>query len=216
MIRGELFNQDMIKAFLEDRKGRTSRPIKPRPICYGPNITFKPHNDDFFLSAEKGWLRCRTCGNDPQWSAEGKDTVHYYTPKHRTGDVIYARETFREVGWDDNGDVYDFKADGDDNELPWTPSIHMPREAARLWFKVTDVKIQKLDDMTEQDAVDDGFKYRGWSPTFNDPDSGGDGECETPLDQFQDFWLKQYGDNQSWMWVYYLQPIAKEEAQNEQ
>ena len=202
MIRGELFNQDMVKAFLEDRKIKTSRPI-PKKI-----IDAYYDYDDYCKAVMPTNISC---------TRDYEQSFFMSRAKHHIGDVIYARETFREVGWDDNGDAYDFKADGDDNELPWTPSIHMPRSAARLWFRVTDVKVQKTNDVTEQDAVEDGFKYRGWSPTFNDPDSGGDGECETPLDQFQEFWQKQYGDNQQWMWVYYLQPITKEEVkQNEQ
>jgi hypothetical protein len=197
MIRGELFNQDMVKAFLKGRKTRTSRPIKPQPT------------------------RAYWCGIGHGW-----DDGHGYEikPKHRIGDIIYARETWNCIRTGNGQKVpfkteYWYKANNDFEDCAdekWRPSIHMSREAARLWFKVTDVKVQKLDDVTEQDAVEDGFKYRGWSPTFNDPDSGGDGECETPLDQFQDFWLKQYGDNQPWMWVYYLKLITKEEAQNEQ
>lgn len=92
-----LFNTEMVKAILDGRKTTTRRVIKPQPICMGPNITFKPHNDDFFLSAEKGWLRCRTCGNDPEYSPEGKNISHHWKPSYQPGDVLYVRETYANI-----------------------------------------------------------------------------------------------------------------------
>jgi hypothetical protein len=221
MIRGELFNQDMVKAFLENRKFRTSRPIKNVKIeIYKATSTL--HGEYYRVSL--------TEKDDLVYDGGFKDfdfIINDYA-RHRIGDVIYARETFDPVGTIYKfPEQYIYKASPElfpndilrwmsglkgDLKLHWHPSIHMPRSAARLWFRVTDVKVQKLEDVTEQDAVEDGFKYKGWAPTFNDPDSGGDGECETPLDQFQEFWLNQYGGNQPWMWVYYLKPITKEEA----
>jgi len=183
MIRGELFSQDMVKAFLENRKSRTSRPIKPQPT--------RPY-----------W-----CGIGHGW-----DDGHGYEikPKHSVGDVIYVRETWQ-YGPGENG-PYVYKASPElshynpniPNDYTWHPSIHMPRSAARLWFKVTDVKVQRLDDVTEQDAVEDGFETT----------AGKDGiSIEfTALMNFKRFWKAQYGPDTKWMWVYYLQPVTKEEA----
>jgi hypothetical protein len=204
MIRGELFSQDMVKAFLENRKCRTSRPIK----CKYDNTHIK-----WFTN--KYGTRLVEMQNDVEGETFGKNldgsTWHHLLacrelkPKHSAGDIVYARETFRIVGFTDGKDVYDYKADGYDPKidkgwLSWHPSLHMPREAARFWFRATDVKVQRLDDVTEQDAVEDGFKSYG----------AGD-EYLSALDQFKDFWWSTYPNDQ-WMFVYYQQLITKEEA----
>jgi hypothetical protein len=189
MIRGELFSQDMVKAFLENRKCRTSRPIKPQPEL----------RSGLWFWGAAGWSDgIRSFYPMPCHSM-------YNRMRHKPGDVIYVRETwsFENVSCKDQ---YIFKADGwDRSGLKWHPSLHMPREAARLWFRATDVKVQKLDDMTEQDAVEDGFKNT-W------------GKSETPqvaLEQFLEFWEHTYGPDTKWMWVYCLQPITKDEALKE-
>jgi len=163
-------------------------------------------------------------------------------PKYQPGDVMYARETFREFsgmyyGWQggayiplDDFSGYNYKADDlhmftkganpfigafedmkDDTRYEkWHPSIHMPREAARIFLRVTDVKVQRLDDLTEQDAIEDGF-----TPTFSEIINGGiicNSEWITATEHFKDFWLSQYGPDARWMWVYYLKLISKDEA----
>lgn len=208
MLKGELFAQDMVRAYLEGRKVHTARPIVPQPVCYGPNITFKEHSDDFFLSAEKGWLRCRTCGNDPQYSREGTDVTHHYMPKYHPGDYMYARETFCIL----NDEFIAYKASPElwteylnvcaTDELHWHPSIHMPRSAARLFFRVTRVEVMRLDDVDEQFAREDGFQ----AETYN-------GVCsDSALTKFKRFWETTYGPSARWMWVYWTEPVSKEEA----
>lgn len=209
MLRGELFATDMVRAYQEGRKLHTARPIVPQPVCHGPNITFKPHSDDFFLSAEKGWLRCRTCGHDPEYSREGVDVAHHYKPKHRPGDYIYCRETWTNYWYPDTDLFYAYKADGDfaipqgalwgnpmGNAFIWRPSIHMPREAARLFLRDTDTTVMRLEDVDEQFALEDGFT---------------DHDGNSALVWFHVFWQAVYGDAR-WMWVYWTEPCSREEA----
>lgn len=91
-------------------------------------------------------------------------------PPHK-GDLLYVRET-----WAPDGESgYLYRADANPNaggfirdkngkvHAPrWRPSIHMPKEAARIWLKVTDVRAEDLRDITEADAVKEGL-YKGWS-----------------------------------------------------
>ena len=161
-----LFNTEMVRAILDGRKTTTRRVINPQPICHGANITFKPHNNDFSLSAEKGWLCCRTCGHDPEYSREGVDVAHHWKPPYFKGDILYVRETFNS-DWCDHT-IY--KADGGSakdagyaKEPRWHPSIHMPKEAARIFLRVTGVRAERLQDITEEQAKKEGFKSNGIS-----------------------------------------------------
>lgn len=153
-----LFNTEMVRAILEGRKTATRRVIKPQPICYGPNVTFKPHSNDFFLSAEKSWLRCRVCGHDPEYSRDGSNTSHHWIPPYRPGDILYVQET-----WDfkPNNDLgYIYRADYSGlYKIKWRPSIHMPRDAARIFLRVTDVRVERLQGITDDDAMQEGIQY---------------------------------------------------------
>lgn len=152
-----LFNTEMVRAILEGRKTVTRRVVKPQPVCYGPNITFDPH-DDFFLSKEKNWLRCRVCGHDPEYSRSESNIAHHWVPPYRPGDILYVREA-----WTQDGDVYRYKAGFYDQNRKWRPSIHMPREAARIFLRVTDVRVERLQDITPDQIDAEGCKEWAYS-----------------------------------------------------
>jgi hypothetical protein len=131
-VKPILFNTDMVKAILDGRKTVTRRVIK--------------------------YPQCGYFENEPP------RVIHPYQP----GDILYVRETFTDH-WvpDEEGKPrleYCYKADDIDIEaecLPgennrWWPSIHMPKKAARIWLKVTDVRAERLQDMTEIDAEKEG------------------------------------------------------------
>lgn len=219
-MKGELFSQQFIPKLLDGTKVRTSRPMKPQPIkgskygginIYGQAIFYPQNESDYDI--EDGLRK----------------------PKYQSGDVMYARETFREFsgmyyGWQggayiplDDFSGYNYKADDmhmftkganpfigafedmkDDTRYgKWRPSIHMPREAARIFLRVTDVKVQRLDDLTEQDAIEDGFEA-----VTNESE----GWALNAIDRFNAFWTQQYGPSSRWMWVYYFKLISKDEA----
>lgn len=81
---------------------------------------------------------------------------------YKVGDILYVRET-----WCKDGESYFFKADTDMdeaiiymaiNDLKWKPSIHMPKEAARIFLKVTNVRVERLQDITEEGAIKEGIR----------------------------------------------------------
>lgn len=161
-----LFNGEMVQALLEGRKTVTRRLIKPQPVCYGPNLAFDAHDGDFFLSAEKKHLRCRMCGHDPEYSREGRETTHHWKPPYESGDILYVRETWAKMA--DVGPVSDagyvYRADFTESELQelarkhfrWHPSLHMPKEAARIFLRVKRVRVERLLDITEEEAHREG------------------------------------------------------------
>jgi hypothetical protein len=210
-IKGELFSTDMVKAFLENRKIRTSRPIKPQPKYIESSGRWS-----WAIPKAKVHKGCCT-----EVFSASREWWNYLTPDqmpYQSGDIMYGRETWGIGGFDEDKSTMFVQYKADDAtasivlpsdkfqkyyegmtgaEPDWRPSIHMPREAARLFYRITDAKAQNIADMTEQDAVEDGFKIR---PQFS------------ALVQFKHFWRQQYGTDANWMWVYYLKKISKEEA----
>lgn len=203
-----LFNTDMVRALLEGRKTVTRRVIKPQPKCYRSNITHPKHKEKLYIDEKTGRLRCRVCGCSPQYSREGTEVSHYWEPPYKPGDVIYVRETWAELPCG-----YVYRAD---NECPegwdcddrWRPSIHMPKELARLFLRVKDVRIERLNDMTEEDAIAEGFP---------DEPAGED----IPLERFSQLWDKTikpgerdvygwYGN--PYVWVIEFENVSYEEA----
>ncbi|HAV2044973.1 MULTISPECIES: hypothetical protein [Klebsiella/Raoultella group] len=83
------------------------------------------------------------------------------------------------------------------------PSIHMPRWASRILLEITDVRVERLNSISQEDAQAEGMELTGWRPTYSDPDSGG--EVMTPYDNFAELWSSIYGDESwqatPWVWV---------------
>ena len=172
-----LFNTDMIRAILDGRKTVTRRVLKNQD----PNRIF---NFDYVLDKNSVIyavdLYCDN-GNNGYWTLENK--APYFE-----GDILYVRETFANLTRSDGTYKYVYKST---DEYPfgekyivkfkWHPSIHMPKEAARIFLRVTNVRVERLQDITESEAEKEGLQYyddicqdEDWHPTFYDPDSGGD------------------------------------------
>lgn len=165
-----IFNTEMARAILDGRKTVTRRAIKPQPHCYGPYISYPRHEANLEIDEDAGWLRCCVCGNYPEYSREGTDVCHFWKPPYRPGDILYVRETWCympcaecESGcsrWTlgiDNPGCYIYKADGKQDPYErWRPSIHMPKDAARLFLRVTDVRVERLQSMRAQDSLKEG------------------------------------------------------------
>ena len=196
-----LFNTEMVRAILDGRKSCTRR------ICKDGNEYTVP--DMNFYNADR-----RTYA------------VHNYADKKHTdklstaerscpicpGDILYVRETWKKAP---NGYYYyeDWQKDDIADVTKWKPSIHMPKEAARIWLKVTDVRVERLQDITPKDAENEGvgnlfYEDIGYSEknygTEVDPEYG------IAKEQFAWLWestikksdLDRYGwDANPWVWV---------------
>jgi hypothetical protein len=142
----------MIRALIDGRKSQTRRVLKPQP-----DYVFRSVVDGSVDSMQRIIGKTVT-------GAEIRVTVSFpYTP----GDRIYVREAFAisGIGWgkkpaDAKGGKVHYRADPDhgwhDYWGSWRPSIHMPRWASRLTLIVTDVRVQRLQDISEADAVAEG------------------------------------------------------------
>ncbi len=156
-----LFNTDMVRAILEGRKTVTRRVVKPRPKSH---IAYACMGDGL-----------------GKWGYPGKDAWKYWddesfrlpdgisqdelkrrwTPPCNTGDILYVRETWSFDTGDDVDEIgtgyFAYKADDLHHpDCKWRPSIHMPKEAARLFLRVKSVLVERLQDITEEQARAEG------------------------------------------------------------
>ncbi len=142
-----LFNIEMVRAILDGRKTVTRRIVK---IPYELEIVK--------IVGESGNI------NNPLGAMYLGGIKR---PPYQPGDILYVRETWCNANIEGVEPDYYYYADvhicEDYNrtEWKWRPSIHMPKEAARIWLKVTDVRVERLQDITEEGAIKEGL-YKGW------------------------------------------------------
>ena len=199
-----LFNAEMVCAILEGRKTVTRRVVKPQPPA----------------TAHVSKVR-----SDYGWSFwEGNPEKHYMKPPFQAGDILWVRETWNCLPIPEplrgTSKTYWYKADGAEPEDKWRPSIHMPREAARIFLRVTGVQVERLQDITEKEAGaegprkafeyntqdgpvitldEDGYFYFGFKALWNSTIKAKD--------------LSHYGwEANPWVWVIEFERISKGEA----
>ena len=197
-IKPILFNTEMVRAILDGRKSCTRRLVKHGVEAVLNSPYHKAHPE-----VEDKQIISKLC-----------------YPPYQPGDILYVRETWcalpvNEVGHMRGHSVYYYRADGDRRpegwRYKWHPSIHMPKWAARIWLKVTDVRVERLQDITEDGCIAEGIypsNCRGCNATFGCdvcPDEGYD-----EFDKFMEIWdstikktdIDRYGWNANpWVWV---------------
>lgn len=227
--RGMIFNAEMVRALLDGRKTQTRRPIK---------FPFKDRNLGCELSGNElaGELSAGNYLNSPfgkpgdriwvreTWAQLGNEdrcTIDWDDNLVKGGGPeaarIYRASCEQKEGnyglWSIPDDAY-WKPHTDDLQYDgtWCPSIHMPRWASRITLEITGVRVERLNDISQEDAQAEGMELTGWRPTYSAPDSGG--EVWTPYDNFALLWESIYGE-ESWQanpWVWVIEFKRVEEA----
>jgi hypothetical protein len=141
-IKPILFNTEMVRAILDGRKDATRRIVKgfiPDDAVWG-YTAFTP----------KGYISCRGT------FADGYGEKFFKLPCE-SGDILYVRETWKKAP---NGYYYyeDWQRNDIADVTKWKPSIHMPKEAARIWLKVTDVRVERLQEITSEQICREGVE----------------------------------------------------------
>lgn len=192
-----LFNAEMVRAVLDGRKTQTRRIIKPQPTTSFSTPDGDVWNWDFkfkdFIGAQGTDIKCQF-----------PKTAAYHCPYGQPGDHLWVRETFgsqvRRYGGGtgrhtiykaDNAEAVDFTdSAGKQYPVKWTPSIHMPRWASRITVEITDIRVERLQDISVDDARAEGCP---------------DHDKNTPLTWFSLLWQSINGadswDNNPWVWV---------------
>lgn len=204
-----LFNTEMVKAILDGKKMVTRR------VCKDGNDFTVP--DMSFFDADK---RTYAVHNYADAEHTTKLSIAERTCPICPGDILYVRETWQYIDFagEHNGYVYKASENGnlwgtETEGWTWKPSIHMPKEAARIFLKVTGVRVERLQDMTEEDALKEGVDT---GVLFTDDET-----LEIPaLRRFQKLWnstikksdMDKYGWNENpWVWVIEFERLEVEE-----
>lgn len=146
-----LFSTPMVQAILKGRKTKTRRIVKSK------------HESGLFeICRNKDGEITEVTSLD--WDERPKnDTTNDIKPLGKVGDVLWVRETWND-GWKFFGDKsskYNYKADSPDLKVKWKPCIHMPKKACRSFLEVTNIGIERLQDISEEDAVSEGVLTNG-------------------------------------------------------
>lgn len=215
-----LFNTEMVKSIQEGRKTQTRRLIKD---FAGEEITsiLKP-DGSYGKYGTKGWR-----GMLPD-RGDGNEYCIEVRPPCEPGDILWVRET-----WCKNKNPnsqyfggYEYRADYEgalcQDLITWRPSIHMPKEAARIFLRVKDVRVERLQDITEEQAEKEGCS--AWRFHITCGPFGNYDEPPEEFDAVEDFqrvWdttIKPadrdvYGwDANPWVWVIEFERCEKPEG----
>lgn len=226
-IKPILFNTEMVQAILEGRKTQTRRAIK---LKYG-NTQLEMRTDKYGTRLVEAEIMTE---DHKIKNPDGTTTIKLRAvedrlPPYQRGDILWVRETWqyafpldgndqpieqegRFFYYADNIMPFGFWVDPSTgvhkDHMPWRPSIHMPREAARIFLRVNDVRVERLHEMSEEDAIAEGFA---------DSPAG----TESPLERFTILWdktvkrenFRKYGYHANpWVWVIEFERYDKSEG----
>lgn len=201
-----LFSGAMVRAILEGRKTQTRRIIKPQPASVEYWFGGQPSDK------HKGVCSLRD-SNGQGWTIECEKFKPYYG---KPGDErLWVRETFLNNALQGYPPVYFYRADSDEKpeDRKWKPSIFMPRAASRITLEITSVRVERLKDISEEDARAEGiiweqtsegaiFLAPGTKQSFNKKNMEWG---STPREAYRFLWESINGkgswDKNPWVWV---------------
>ena len=198
-----IFNTEMVQAILSGRKSQTRRILKKIPrLSDNINQTAK------YLIADKELREIKS-------------------PFGKPGDLIWVRETFMKSPNADLGsNQFRFKATVSNQYFKpwaksWKPSIHMPKIAARIWLKVKDVKVERLNEIKKEDAINEGIQMASdFEANQKHPyyyfypcnDLRDDTYIDDPRTSFYSLWRTIHGEDSwqenPWVWVVEFEVIS--------
>jgi len=199
-----IFSTEMVKAILDGIKTQTRRIINGVPDGYN------------FYGTRVGSFNREDVGK-LIFVKEGQENVVLnrdeilIKPKYQVGDILWVRETWYDLHFDQIYYIYKANNEPDSKEIEWKSPYHMPKEAARIFLKVTNVRVERLQEITEDDCYSEGIipferKHCG-ACSSND--------CDNPIGDFKYLWDKLnkkrgYGwDKNPWVWVYEFERVDK-------
>lgn len=207
-LRPILFSTPMVQAILEGRKTQTRRLIKSRHES-GLFQVCKRATDGQIMNIESLDWDERNCEKD------------ITCPYGNIGDLLWVRESFMRY---QPGRPFIYKTEVSEEQMKggafkFKPSIHMPYEACRLWLKITNIRIERLQEITPEDAEAEGIKgYPGdlWKRYTVNTDTATQFMGETVLSRTQSFktlWQSINGeeswDSNPFVWVVEFERCSK-------
>jgi len=244
-----LFSSMMVQAILEGRKVQTRRAVRIKDIAHNPGI-FRYLGDSNSIDLPRPAIKYGEQSVYHGFTLNNSNATSWVDtcPYGQSGDILFVRET---LYYDTCGDEWCYVAGNDPVPLEEysapiltsqsalkrgaIPSIHMPREACRLFIKITDVRVERLWDITPGDAGAEGVEYDNidweahaggeliadyrnytWTPKKEKDPNYTDRYFPTfpnPVDSFRSLWQSINGleswDQNPWVWVVEFEKIDK-------
>lgn len=194
----------MVRAIIDGTKTQTRRIVKPQVINVGGSAPWEWKGTRPKAKSGTGWIASTDLGELLSW-------LKYSCPYGKPGDTLWVRETWDFRDWSDSPDdrqiMLMYGADGEQRlaiapegwnpmvygHERWRPSIHMPRWASRITLEVESVRVERLQAISEADAIAEGIKPFPSSPS------------KIPVMQYQDLWESINGpgswEANPWVWV---------------
>lgn len=210
-----LFSAPMVRAILAGKKSVTRR------ICKPANDKLSGTAASVERAAKSGWIAWWPSPVTAKETAERYDDG-FRCPYGEPGDRLWVRETWAHTNAYDGNYILDkrkalYKADEESQIIPnrWKPSIHMPRWASRITLEVTDVRVERLQEITEEEAIAEGFEGHRASDGYDiDPFRDVDAR-----DAFAELWDELNGKkypwaNSPWIWRVAFQVLSPSVARS--
>lgn len=213
-IKAILFNAEMVRAILEGRKSCTRKIVKPQQLIGMLPDKCKNGAPEKFLKEKKLMFK-------PYCDMTDIELINTaYKAPYQLGDILYVRETWKKAL---NGYYYyeDWQRNDIADVTKWKPSTRMPKEAARIWLKVTNVRVERLQEITDEQAKREGIQYDECPTGFTWKQETDMHNCyTTPIGAMQALWnstikksdLDGYGwDANPWVWTIEFERCEKPE-----
>lgn len=193
-----LFSGEMVRAILSGQKIQTRRVCKPAEKA----------GLSFITTADAGGMASETNADIATWGDEEGEVI-FTCPYGRVGDRLWVREAWA-LG--DDGE-YVYRADYPKSDNPWKPSIHLPRKASRILLEIESVRVERLQDISERDALTEGIQ------AARNPECKGYRSYElnhalysTPSESYGSLWRSINGEgswsSNPWVWVIQFRRIT--------
>ena len=214
-----IFSTEMVRAILEGRKTMTRRVVKPQPS----HDVFVP-DEGFIHCTEDGTICGQYLVLNPPDDACAEVAEFPVKSRYKPGDVLWVREAWckNENPNSPNYGGYEYYADYEgahcQSLIKWRSPIHMPRKAARIFLKVKNIQVERLQDITEEDAEAEGaidwICQQHNNGTWIDNAMRG-AACAKPKRAFALLWNsiyeKHFGwDQNPWVWVIEFEKVEPE------
>lgn len=206
-----LFSTPMVQGILDLLKRMTRRTRGLEKINQDPSSWYL---QTLFLHATG---RFTFAPVNPSEKITGKDIIEVKCPYGQPGDVLWVRETFTGDIFSGSPNAFIYKASDPNHRNNkerglniWKPSIHMPKSAARIWLQVEEIRVERLQDISEEDAIAEGVQsiIRTSGICFMDYTISEYVFPMTAKNSFKSLWKKINGndwtigwDLNPWVWV---------------
>ena len=197
-----LCQTDMVQAILEDRKTQTRRGFHQASYLTNETQSFRG----------MGFIN----GREDQYAAaigtENFRTIHK-SKYGKPGDLLWVRETWAPLGEKPNHN-WMYKSDVSQHYSKWKPSIHMPKDASRIWLMIEEIRVERVQDISEEDAIAEGIQridqhgVEVWR-RYDDKNT----VTMSPMISFWSLWSSINGeeswDSNPWVWVIKFRVLSK-------